>query len=200
MALLSNQAARLALQNAVLKQHGICAKCDKKHDFIPLILDHVDGNRSHNPADGTNHQAICQSENVKKGKIQQKTRKQNSARRESVSEGGGSLSLKHFPGSNGGDPVIMEEMSPQSREMARADKWKPRFKDFLDDVVRKESNPRAKRILDGFSEVSGMSQNAISRWLDAACSPEGRFEYVKDQEDKWRVRKKQKEQYYAQLP
>jgi hypothetical protein len=171
MPLLSNHAARVALQQCIVNQGGLCYIC--KDLKLPLILEHIDNNRKNNPDDGSNWGAACVSCNVKKGKAakaNQNNDKKHSARRESVRVGG------HEDNGLGS----VEELEG-GREIAISTIKRPQFRKWVKKVVKEEGCPRAKRLLDGGHEKLGMSQRAAGRWLDGMCSPEGEFEYVQDE-------------------
>lgn len=171
----------MALQWAILHQKGKCYLCNIVHPNTPLILEHLDGNEENNPEDGSNWAAACQSTNVKKGKIYAKINNQNSAERESVC-------VSVCDGVSGVESAL-DELNT-SKELTKSEHIRPKFRVFVKKIVKKEENPRSKRILDGAAERFSISQMTAGRWLDGMCSPEGEYEYFKDDASRTCIRNK----------
>jgi len=179
MPLLSNHATRVALQKCILKQQGRCYICGKEK--YPLILEHKDGDRTNNPPDGSNWGAACISCNTKKGKNSPQNAKKHSAERECERE-----SEREFQ-----NDLEIEDLV-KSGELLKSERFKPRVRRWIIDIINDEKSPEVSRILNGAAEKFSLSQTTIKRWLDAMTSPEGNYEYTLNDNGKKCIKKKGK--------
>jgi len=209
MPLLSNNAARVALQKCILKQQGRCYICGEIK--FPLVLEHKDNNRENNPEDGSNWGAACTSCNTKKGienskkladmkgpkRVQQPSEIDNKSFK--IDENKDNKRVQHSTVcvsvcdhnksniiNNGNDDLY------NSGELLKSEIFRPKVKEWIKKIIKEEKEPEVSRLRNGGAELFGVNQITIGRWLDAMCSPEGEYEYFINCNGKKCVKKKNK--------
>ena len=93
-----------------------------------------------------------------------------------------------------------ERVRLPSPELARSRELKPVFTNVIDLMIAKVGKIRAEELCDVAAEITGGSQTTMGRYLNAACSPVGKYRYHRDGEITWVMPRTESERMILELP
>jgi hypothetical protein len=129
-----------------------CKICNREPPDVYLEMDHVDGNRNHDPADGTNYQLLCRSHHRSKHPRGKQKRK--------VFVSGGTIEVEN-------------RMSPEMRKNRKAE---PEFRHWLFEKVKKHGRYPVKDAINAGAERCNCSPYVIrTGYLPKLVSSEGMY-------------------------
>lgn len=149
-----------------------CRVCKKIPPEVYLELDHIDGNKHHNPIDGSNYQLLCRKDN----------RKKNPRGKGKAVE----VKRRVVMTSTYNEIIDQSRMSP---EMYQNRKAEPKFRHWLYAKMKEKGRMPVQQIVNSGAEHASCSTYAIrTNYLPKLTSEEGLYvRFYDDVADCWMI-------------